>query len=165
MSDLVFPSQAWFDEYRRRIDDDDGYAEMASDWGVGFDGDILFEMTDVPVDEIDLDALPADLREELEAFVLPGDTGYAVLGLEAGECTRADFVASRADAEYGFVMSGTYDAWRELVTGRVGAVDGMMSGKFDVEGDMQKILSHSESASRLTELSASIDDRFVDEAF
>lgn len=161
----MFPSQAWFDEYRRRINDDDEYAETASDWGVGFDGDILFEMTDMPVDEIDLDALPDDLREQLEAYVLPGDTGYAIMGLEAGECTRADFVESREAADHGFVMSGTYDAWTQLVTGKVGAVDGMMSGKFDLEGDMQKILSHSDSASRLTELSASIDAAFVDEEF
>lgn len=165
MSDLVFPSQAWFDEYERRINEDEKYADLASDWGVGFNGDILFEMTDMPVDEIDLDALPDDLRDELEAYVLPGDEGYSILGLEGGECTGADFLESREAADEGFVMSAEYDVWKELVTGKIGAIDGMMSGKFELEGDMQKILSHSDSAARLTELSSSIDAAFVDEAY
>ena len=39
-----FPSQAWFDEYRERINADDEYAEAAADWDIDFGGDFVFEM-------------------------------------------------------------------------------------------------------------------------
>ncbi|WP_255197396.1 SCP2 sterol-binding domain-containing protein [Halorarius litoreus] len=166
MTDLLFPSQAWFTEYRERINADDEYAEMASDWGVGFNGDLVFEMTDMPLDELDYDALPEELRAELEEYVdEETGTGYALLGLEGGTCTSAEFIASLEDVEYGFVMSATFDVWKDLVSGNIGAIDGMMSGQFELEGDMQKILQHSGSAARLTEISTQLDATFVDEAF
>lgn len=166
MSELLFPSQAWFDEYRERIDDDEEYADLAADWGVGFDGDIVFEMTDMPVDELDHDALPEEQREEIDRYVdEETGTGHALLGLEAGECTRATFVEDLDDEAYGFVMTATNDVWKELVSGEIGAIDGMMSGKFEIRGDMQKMLEYSDAAARLTEISAGIDAEFVDEEY
>lgn len=166
MTELLFPSQDWFAEYRTRINDDDEYAELASDWGVGFNGDMVFEMTEMPIDDLDYEAMPDDQREEINRYVDEGSqTGYAVLGLEGGECTSAEFVESLDDVDYGFVMSATNDVWKELVDGDIGAIDGMMSGKFELQGDMQKILQHSDSAARLTDISAEIDAEFVDEKY
>lgn len=164
--DILFPSQAWFTEYRHRINDDAEYAEMSGDWGVDFDGDFIFEMTNMPLDEIDDDALPQELRAELEEYVdEETGTGYGLLGLEGGECTHAELVSSLDDVEFGFKMVADFETWKELVSGRIGAIDGMMSGKFELEGDMQKVMQYSDSASRLTELSASIDATFIDEAY
>jgi putative sterol carrier protein len=166
MTDLLFPSQAWFTEYRERINADEEYAELASDWGVDFDGDLVFEMTDMPLDDLDYDALPEEIRAELEEYVdEETGTGYALLGLEGGECTSAEFVTSLDDVEYGFIMTATFDVWKELVSGDIGAIDGMMSGKFELQGDMQKILQQSDSAARLTEISTEIDAEFVDEKY
>lgn len=166
MTDLLFPSQAWFTEYRERINGDEQYAEMASDWGVGFDGDLVFEMTDMPLEDLDYEAMPTELRAELDEYVdEETGTGYALLGLEAGECTSAEFVTGLDGVEYGFVMSATLDVWKDLVSGNIGAIDGMMSGQFELQGDMQKILQQSDSAARLTEISTEIDAAFVDERY
>lgn len=166
MSDLLFPSQAWFDEYRRRINEDEEYAELADEWGVGFDGDLVFEMTDMPIDDLDHDAMPADLREELETYVdQETGTGQALLGLEGGECTSAELLETLDGVDYGFKLSASFDVWKDLVSGDIGAIDGMMSGQFELQGDMQKILGASDASARLTEISTQIDATFVDEKF
>jgi len=161
---LTFPSEAWFVEYGERINASDEYRESASDWGVGFDGDFLFVMTDVPVDE--LSDLPEDLAAEMETYIVDG-TGYGFLGLEGGECTRAEFVTHddpRVEA-VGFVMTATYDVWSQVIHGEMGAVDGLMTGQFDLDGDMQKIMAYSEAATLLTDLSAEIDAETVTERY
>jgi putative sterol carrier protein len=157
-SEVPFLSQAWFDAYRERIETDEEYNRMSTDWGVGFDGDLLFEMTSVPVDDLDEDAMPDDLAAELDQYLSADGTGQAVLGLEGGECTRAELIEPGEDPDVGFVLLGDFDAWVDLVNGDIGAVDGIMSGKPDLDGDMQKILQYSDSASRLTELAEQVDD-------
>jgi putative sterol carrier protein len=162
MSELVFPSQAWFDEYRAAINDDDEYAEMASDWGVGFNGDFLFITENMPLDEIDMDALPDEIQREMDEYV-DGDTGYAFVGLEGGECTDARLVESPDAVDAGFILRGDLATWKDLLRGDIGAIDGMMSGAFDLEGDMNKVMQYSQSAAQLTEISSSIDCTFADE--
>lgn len=164
MSELVFPSQAWFDEYRQAINDDDEYGEMASDWGVGFNGDFLFVTENMPVDEIDLDAAPDEIAEEMEEFV-DGDTGYAFVGLEGGDCTEARLVSSPDDVDAGFILRGDLAVWKDLMRGDIGAIDGMMSGAFELEGDMNKVMQYSQAAAQLTEISAGIDCVFADEEY
>jgi putative sterol carrier protein len=162
---LIFPSEAWFVEDGERINASDEYRESASDWGVGFDGDFLFVMADVPVKSVD-DELPDDLAAEMDRYIEDG-TGYGFLGLEAGECTRAEFVTHDDPAveEAGFVMTATYDVWSRVIDGDTGAVDGLMTGQFDLDGDMQKIMAYSEAATLLTDLSAEIDAETVTERY
>ena len=162
---LTFPSEAWFVEYGERINESEAYAESASDWGVGFDGDFLFVMTDVPVESV-YDDLPEELAAEMDTYIEDG-TGYGFLGLEAGECTRAEFVTHDDPAveEAGFVMTATYDVWSQVIHGDMGAVDGLMTGQFDLDGDMQKIMAYSEAATLLTDLSAEIGAETVTERY
>lgn len=162
---LVFPSEAWFVEYGGRINASEAYRESASDWGVGFNGDFLFTMTDVPVESVYED-LPEELAAEMDAYIEDG-TGYGFLGLEGGECTRAEFVTHDDPAveAAGFVMTATYDVWSQVINGEMGAVDGLMTGQFDLDGDMQKIMAYSEAATLLTDLSAEIDAETVTERY
>jgi len=48
---------------------------------------------------------------------------------------------------------------------RLGVVDGLSTGRFDIDGDMQKVLQYSWVAVRLTETAAGIDAEFADETF
>jgi putative sterol carrier protein len=163
-----FPSQAWFSEYRERINDDAAYAEQAADWGTEFNGDFVFEMADMPVEELDTDAMPDDLAQELDRYVRAEDgsyVGYAFLGLEGGECTAARLIEGPEEVEAGFTLSADHDTWKQLMAGEVGVVDGVMSGHFEIDGDMQKVMQYSQAAVRLTETAAEIDAEFADEVF
>jgi putative sterol carrier protein len=164
MSEVPFPSQAWFDQYKNAINENEEYGEAAADWGVGFDGDFLFITENMPIDGIDMDALPDDLREEMETYV-DGDTGYTYVGLEGGNCTDAYLIEDPDDVEAGFILRADYDVWKQLLRGDIGAIDGMMSGKFDLEGDMNKVMQYSQAAATLTDISTSIDSYFVDEKY
>lgn len=59
---------------------------------------------------------------------------------------------------------GTYTNWKGLIKGDVGPIDGLMSGKFAVDGDMQKILQWSDGASSLASAAGLVDTTFPEEA-
>jgi putative sterol carrier protein len=165
---VYFPSQAWFAEYRQRINDNDDYQEAASDWGVGFNGDFVFEMRDVPVDELDTEAMPESLREDIDQYVQKEGNehvGYSLLGLEGGECTEARLIESEDAVDAGFKLTADNETWKDLIEGEIGAVDGIMSGSFDIDGDMQKVMQYSQASVHLTDSATEIDAEYADEAF
>ncbi len=155
---LYFPSQAWFSRYEKTINDDDEYNEMSEGWGVEFDGDIIFEMTNMPVDDLDTAAMPEYLRDELDQYMTEtgdGYTGFAYLGLEDGRCTGSDLITGPDTVDTGFHLTAHTEDWEELLRGDTDIIRGLMSGSFELDGNMQKILQYSNSAQRLTSLAAS----------
>ncbi|MFB6166565.1 MAG: SCP2 sterol-binding domain-containing protein [Haloarculaceae archaeon] len=170
MSDkTVFPSKEWFAEYQEAVNADEKYVSASEGWGVDFNGDFIFKMTDMPLDEIDVDSMPEDLQDQMGTYVKEtggeGHVGLAFVGLEDGECTEARLIESADEVEEGFQLTGPYDNWVELIRGNIGAVDGMMSGKFELDGDMQKILQYTDAATRLTEDAGSVDAVFAHEEY
>lgn len=133
---IQFPSEEWIEEWKRRLNDNEEYAEAGEGWGVGFDGSFVFH-------------LRADDR-------LPEDE-YYYIDLEDGECKEAYRVESEDEVDAGFVYRGDYSDWVKLNEGEIGAIDGMMSGVFDLEGDMQKVLQYSDAAVVMTENAGGID--------
>jgi len=135
-----FPSEAWMEEYKNRLNESEEYGEQGAGWGVGFNGDFIFHIV-------------ADDR-------LPEDR-YFYIALEDGNCTAVKEVDDLEEVDYGFVMRGTYSDWQKLNNGEMGAIDGMMSGVFDLEGDMQKVMQYSGAAVTMTEISSSIDTEYA----
>ena len=135
-----FPSEAWMEEYKNRLNESEEYGEQGAGWGVGFDGDFIFHIV-------------ADDR-------LPEDR-YFYIALEDGKCTAVREVDDPSEVEHGFVMRGADSDWQKLNDGEMGAIDGMMSGVFDLEGDMQKVMQYSGAAVAMTETSASIDTEYA----
>lgn len=134
-----FPSDDWIREYQSRLNENDAYREAAEGWGVGFDGDFVFHV------EAD-SSLPAD--------------DYYFVGLEDGDVYDCRRIEDPDDVDHGFVIRGEYEDWRRLTQGEIGAIDGMMSGVFDIEGDMQKVLQYSNASVEMTETSRSIDTEY-----
>ena len=122
------------EEYRDRLNESEEYGEQGAGWGVDFNGDFIFH---IPEDR------------------------YLFIALEDGDCTAVEEVEDLDAVEYGFVMRGEYSDWQKLNNGEMGAIDGMMSGVFDLEGDMQKVMQYSGAAVAMTEISSSIDTEYV----
>jgi putative sterol carrier protein len=137
-----FPSDgdAWISEYGDLLDANEAYDDAGQGWGDGFDGDFLFV--------VEPDA------------AYDGEEVYFFLGLENGACTGAYEVDDPESEEYGFVFRGPYANWKRLFEGDLGPVDGMMSGAFEIEGDMQKVLQYSEAAVKMTETGREIETNF-----
>lgn len=134
-----FPSEEWIQEYETRLNDNEEYREMAEGWGVGFNGDFVYH-------------IQADDR-------LPSDEYYFV-GLEDGDVYDCRRIDSPDEVDWGFIIHGDYSDWVRLSEGEIGAIDGMMSGVFEIEGDMQKVLQYSDAAVAMTETSVGIDTEF-----
>jgi putative sterol carrier protein len=134
-----FPSEGWMEEYEQRVTENDDYSETGAGWGVDFNGDFLY-------------VIEADDR-------LP-ETRYFFIGLEDGEAYGAKEVDDPDEVDAGFVLRGAYTDWIDLNNGDIGAVDGMMSGVFELEGDMQKVMQYTEAAVDLTDISSSIPTNY-----
>ena len=132
----LFPSEEWIVEWRERLNDNDEYAEKGQGWGAEFNGDFVFHVR-------------ADDR-------LPDDH-YFFIGLEDGTCTEAREIDDPDEVDAGFVYRGDYADWVALNQGDIGPIDGMMSGVFDIEGDMQKVLQYSEAAVAMSETGRELD--------
>ena len=133
---IPFPSEEWIAEWRERLNDDEEYAEKGQGWGAEFNGDFVFHVR-------------ADDR-------LPDDH-YFFIGLKDGTCTEARGIDDPDEVDPGFVYRGDYSDWVALNQGDIGPIDGMMSGVFDIEGDMQKVLQYSEAAVVMSETGRELD--------
>ena len=134
-----FPSEEWMDAWREAVNADEEYREAAADWGADFDGNMVFHLV-------------ADDR-------LPEDRLFFV-ALEGGKAHDSREIERPEDAEYGFVLRGTYSDWVSLTRGEVGAIDGLMTGRFELDGDMQRVLQFSDAAARLVDLAAAVDSEY-----
>jgi putative sterol carrier protein len=145
-----FPSDGWIDEWKSQLNDNDEYAEKAEDWGVGWNGDFIFT---IEVDE--------DAKDEFPDLVGDNDKVHYYIGLEGGKCTDAYHVQDLEDVEYGFEIIGPYDNWKKLAQGEIGAIDSLMSGQFELQGDMQRVMQYSDGAVEMVETATDIETNFV----
>ncbi|WP_306061746.1 sterol carrier protein [Natronococcus wangiae] len=60
-----FPSEEWLESYRANLNEDDVYAAESDDWGVDFNGNFLFVLTRLPLEETTFGDLPDELTAEL----------------------------------------------------------------------------------------------------
>jgi putative sterol carrier protein len=139
---ISLPSEAdeWIDEWQAQLNDSDEYTEAGEGWGLGFNGSFLFHIRpDASYD---------------------GDDVYLYVDLEDGECLDARQVTDPDNVDWGFAYRGDYEDWKSLIHGELGAIDGMMDGRFDLDGDMQKVLQYSNAAIVMTENAGKVDTEF-----
>lgn len=136
----TFPSQTWFEELQDRLNSNETYNQEASGYGVDFNGDYLFT---------------------IEAGDGLTQTAHYFIGLEDGECTEVYEVDNPNEAGHGFQLSGSYGNWKRLVRGETGAIEGIMSGDFELGGSMNTLLKYQNAATTFVETCSEIDTEFV----
>lgn len=147
---VEFPSDEWIEEWKERLNDNEDYADAAADWGVGWNGDFIYTI------EID-----DDLKEEIPELVGDDNKIHYFVGLEGGKCTDAFRVDDLSEVDYGFEIIGPYENWKKLAQGEIGAIDSLMSGKFELNGDMQKVMQYSDGAVTMVESATEIETEFL----
>ena len=139
---ISMPDEAeeWIDEYKAKLNESDQYSHAGEGWGIGFNGDFIFEIQ--PDDTYD------------------GEPVSLYLELKDGACLDA-YVTDDPDSEdWGFAFRGAYSNWKKLVDGELDPVEGMMDGTFELDGDMQKVMQYSQAAIVMTETAGDIDAEF-----
>jgi len=104
--DQYWPTTAWLDRYENALNESEAIAENMDGWGVGFNGDFVFEIRDLPLDEYIVGDLPEEVWSALETGIeqLPEDTMETVLQdappeLREGIESRSGPLPERAAAE------------------------------------------------------------------
>lgn len=136
----TFPSDEWFAELKDRLNNNETYNQQAEGWGLDFDGDFVFTIQ--PADQLD---------ETVQYFI----------GLLDGECTEVYRVHDPASEDFGFELIGDYSSWKQLARGELGAIEGIMSGDFELDGSMNTLLKYQDAATTFVGTCSEIDTEFV----
>jgi putative sterol carrier protein len=158
----IFMSKAWMDEYRKMINQNKEYKDSAKGWGVGFNGDFIFQVEKIPVDKMPVKILPADVAKQMKEYIVNG-TSYMVLALKDGECTGAYPIKDPKEAKVGFVMKGPYENWVKLAKAQLDPIKALLARQFTLEGDMAKVMKYAKAASLLVSTCAATKPEFADE--
>lgn len=68
----LFPTKQWLAEYKALLNESSALDDVAAGWGVGFNGDLLFVITDIPAEETTVRDLPDSVLEDVPENVRDG---------------------------------------------------------------------------------------------
>ncbi len=119
-----FPSDEWIKELSRQLNASEAYEKSAKDW----EGDFIF------------------IIEPDEAYP---QTAYLFLGLYHGKSTDAAMLNSPTERAAEFTISAPFSIWRQVIEGKLDPIQGMMTRKMKVQGNMMKIMRYPKAAKEI----------------
>jgi len=125
---VPFPSIRWAEQYQEFLNTDSTYEDSAKDW----EGAMLFIInpdgghTPVPIG-VWLDLLHGTCR------------GYAF------------WVEGQGYPENQYIFAGPETNWLGMVDGKIDPIQGLMTGKFKLTGNMAMVMRHTIAAKKLVE--------------
>ena len=131
-----FPSNEWVQEYARKLNENQAYKDAGKAW----EGDITFVV------------------EKDEAFP---NSAYIYLDLYHGECRKAlygDSSGQLPKATYAY--KGPYSNWRKLIEGQIDPIQGLLSGKFKLEGSLKEIMKYIRAAKEMVSTATTVQTEF-----
>lgn len=98
----LYPTEQWLEAYGRALDESRALDDIASGWGVGFNGDVLLVIDDVPLADTTLGDLPDQVLADLPADIRDGisDVTLAEAPERFGETLRPSLPANVQDLLY-----------------------------------------------------------------
>jgi putative sterol carrier protein len=152
---IIDEREEWITEWKQKVNTESTYHDTGAGWGVDFNGNFLFE--------VEPDAAYDDAIQYTDDDITDGTAFFAEIS--DGEVHSATNIAidELDQYDYGFNYHGTYSNWKGLINQEIGPIDGLMSGQFAVDGDMQKILQWSDGAVDLASSAGLVDTIFPDE--
>jgi len=142
---VLYPSLKWLEEYRKMLNQSKEYKEAGKGWGVGWNGDFIFQVDNIPVDKISVKDLPADVAKELKEYVING-TSYSYLQLQDGECKGVRLLKNPKEVQVGFIQKGPYENWKKITRGELDPTRALLARQFTLQGDMAKVMRYTRAA-------------------
>jgi putative sterol carrier protein len=121
---LRFPSDEWIKELSRQLNDSETYEKSAKDW----EGDFVFVV---------------------EPDAAYDGTAYLYLGLLHGKSPDAAMIASEDEREVEFVIRAPFSNWRKVIEGELDPIQGMMTRKLKLKGNMMKVMRYPKAAKEI----------------
>ena len=131
-----FPSDEWVTEYSGKLNESEAYRDAGKTW----EGDILF-------------VIKPDSEE--------GKEDYIYLDLFHGQCRSARFIhAGEQPPKTQFRYIGKMSNWKRLMNGEIDPIQGILTGKFKLEGSMMKIMRYTKAAKVMVSLTSKVTTEF-----
>lgn len=129
-------SEEWVKEFCKALNNNPNYKEAAAWWT----GDML------------LDIQPSDpLDHNVKVF----------LGLYKGDCTGTYLVEEGDEPETEFILAGPYENFVKVAKGELDTIQGVMSGKLKLTGNMAKLMRATRAAQEIVNSLQKIETEFL----
>jgi putative sterol carrier protein len=129
-------TKEWLDAFGQAINDNPAYMESASWW----EGDMICVIE------------PSGPLDHEVRFLL---------GLFHGECTGVRLLEEGEEAEAEFTLSGPYDNWVKIAKKELDTIQGVMSGKLRLVGNMAKLMRATRAAQEIVNSLQNVDTEFL----
>jgi putative sterol carrier protein len=139
---VLYPSNEWCQAWKDAINSNDAAKDEGKDWGTGFNGNWIFEITSGG----DLD-----------------NTTYIFLEAKAGECTDLRLINDPSEVEAGFYCTGSYEDYKAAVKGEKDFIQGVVRGTFKLKGNIMTIMKYGGFFRIVVDSLQSIDSEFLGE--
>jgi len=133
----TFPSEEWFSAFLDEINASKDYGDAASTW----EGDVVLVVGAEPDKGV-----PEDV--------------HVLLDLWHGACRGGGIVDADRGEEAEFLVTAPFSRWRDVITGDLEPVKGLMQGKLKVRGDLQKILRYVKATQELARLTRNVETTY-----
>jgi putative sterol carrier protein len=131
----LFGTQEWCEAYMEELNKNESYAEAASQW----EGDFIFI-----------------IRKDGQ---LDHDI-YLWMDLWHGKARDGKVLSSPDEVDSAFVYEGPYTNFVKLAQKKLDPIQGLMTGKFKLKGDMAKVMRAVKAAQELVRTITLIDTEF-----
>jgi putative sterol carrier protein len=133
---VKFPSEEWAKLFMEQVNANKKYEDAAKTW----EGDFLFIVNPDP-----------ELKEPATLYV----------DLWHGKCRNATLLKAGEEKKAAYVYSGPYGNWKKLINKQIDPIQGLLTGKFKLQGDMGKVLRAVRAAKELVETAGKVPTEFA----
>jgi putative sterol carrier protein len=132
---LRFPSDEWIKELSRQLNASEAYERAARDW----QGDFVFI---------------------IEADKSYPETAYLYLDLYHGKSPSARQLQRLDEEKSVYVLAAPFSAWRQVIEGKLDPIQGMMTRKLRLQGNMMQIMRYPKAAKEIVSCCALVPTDF-----
>ncbi|BDB98753.1 SCP2 sterol-binding domain-containing protein [Saccharolobus caldissimus] len=146
MSEFIYPSKEWANEWCRRLNESKEY----NDAGKGWVSPILFVVTDLP-------------PQVSESLGLKGTSSLAMkLYLNNGQCQGVEFFTDLSKADAPYILEATYENWKGVITGKLQVVSALLSGTIKLKkGSLFDLARYTTASVIMAKISTEINTKFL----
>jgi len=137
-----FPSEEWTASYVEALDQSEEYAKTGKGWQWG----ILFVINELP------EPVATKLGKKSASFLLD---------LHDGKCLSYKWMEDPEATDAPYKLSGKYNTWVKVITGKLNPTQAMLTGQLRVKGDLVRLLKYTAAAIAMVKAAQEVPTEIV----
>jgi len=136
----IMGTPSWIATYESMVRNDVEYRKLAQGW----EGTVVIHITAEPA---------VGLEQDM----------YLLIDLWHGDCRAVRLVPAEVGEAGDYVLTASYERWKQVMTKELDVVKGLMQGKIKLKGHLPTIVRYNKAAIRLVDLVAATPTIYLDE--